>query len=217
MTETFSCGRDAYEFFLRRIAYISLTPEELIAQGRQEFQRAVVLEALERVRQQGVPPAAIAPDAQTQIAWEARDEAAIRSFLEAHDILTVPENVRHYVNLPMPDYLAPLSHMAVATDFTSPTRLDENGVSYIPDPHPGLSYFNLSRAQDPRPIIVHEGVPGHYFQLAVSWTHADPIRRHFVDSGPNEGVRRHHGQRDDRQQRGHRPLRGGAVAAVRPL
>jgi uncharacterized protein (DUF885 family) len=35
---------------------------------------------------------------------------------------------------------------------------------------------------------VHEGVPGHYFQLALSWRHPDVIRRHFYDSGANEGI-----------------------------
>jgi uncharacterized protein (DUF885 family) len=41
---------------------------------------------------------------------------------------------------------------------------------------------------DPRPIIVHEGVPGHYFQMAQSWKNPRPIRRRFIDSGANEGI-----------------------------
>jgi uncharacterized protein (DUF885 family) len=35
---------------------------------------------------------------------------------------------------------------------------------------------------------VHEGVPGHYLQLALSWAHENPIRRHYYDSGVNEGL-----------------------------
>jgi len=35
---------------------------------------------------------------------------------------------------------------------------------------------------------VHEGIPGHYFQLCLSWKHEDPIRRHYYDSGVNEGI-----------------------------
>jgi len=35
---------------------------------------------------------------------------------------------------------------------------------------------------------VHEGIPGHYFQLCLSWKHEDPIRRHYYDSGANEGI-----------------------------
>jgi uncharacterized protein (DUF885 family) len=35
---------------------------------------------------------------------------------------------------------------------------------------------------------VHEGVPGHYFQLCLSWHNDDPIRRHYYDSNANEGI-----------------------------
>ena len=41
-------------------------------------------------------------------------------------------------------------------------------------------------ARDPRTLIAHEGV--HYYQLARSWAHPNPIRRHYYDSGPNEGI-----------------------------
>ncbi len=50
------------------------------------------------------------------------------------------------------------------------------------------AFSNLSTAHDPRPILVHEGVPGHYFQLCLGWHNPDPIRRHYYDSGANEGL-----------------------------
>jgi hypothetical protein len=43
-------------------------------------------------------------------------------------------------------------------------------------------------AKDPRPLIVHEGVPGHYLQLALCWAQPDIIRRHYYDSSANEGL-----------------------------
>jgi hypothetical protein len=104
------------------------------------------------------------------------------------NILTVPGWVKHYRNLPLPAYLEPLTYMGVADDLTSATRLDEDGVSYIKPPAPDLEYFSLSIAQDPRPLIVHEGVPGHYLQLALAWAHENPIRRRYYDSGANEGI-----------------------------
>ncbi len=88
----------------------------------------------------------------------------------------------------MPAHVAPLSFMGVVDDLSSETRLDENGVSYIPEPSPNLSFFRRASAEDPRPIIVHEGIPGHYFQLVRSWANPDPIRRRFIDSGANEGI-----------------------------
>src|SRR4030088_3183806 len=53
---------------------------------------------------------------------------------------------------------------------------------------PSLDIFWLATAKDPRPDLVHEGVPGHYFQMCLSWRHTDPIRRHYYDSGANEGI-----------------------------
>ena len=78
--------------------------------------------------------------------------------------------------------------MGVNDDLTSETRLDENGVRYITEPSPELGYFSLATAKDPRPIILHEGIPGHYFQLVLAWAHTNPIRRRYFDSGANEGI-----------------------------
>ena len=78
--------------------------------------------------------------------------------------------------------------MGVNDDLTSETRLNENAVRYITEPSPDLGYFSLATAKDPRPIILHEGVPGHYFQLALSWANTNPIRRRYFDSGANEGI-----------------------------
>jgi uncharacterized protein (DUF885 family) len=76
--------------------------------------------------------------------------------------------------------------LGVTDDLTGPARLKENATSYIPQPSPLLGYFALAAARDPRGLIVHEGV--HYYQLALSWAQENPIRRHYYDSGANEGI-----------------------------
>ena len=96
--------------------------------------------------------------------------------------------MQHYRNLPYPAYLAPLAAFGVADDLTGPTRLKDSATSYIKAPSPDRGYFDLSTARDPRGIIVHEGMPGHYFQKVLSWTNGDPIRRHYYDSSANEGI-----------------------------
>lgn len=181
-------GRDAYARFLREVALVPYTPEELLFMGRQEWERAVAFEALEQNRNRALPPMAIFPDAAAQVATSARQEGEIRRFLEAQGLLTVPPGVGHYLNQLLPPYLAPLAFLGVTDDLTGPSRLAENGVSYIRAPRPDLPYFYLSTARDPRPIIVHEGVPGHYLQLVLAWAHENPIRRHYYDSGANEGL-----------------------------
>ncbi len=188
MSSNVAVGRENYIFFLKHVALIPYTPEQLIANGRQEWERAVAFEAYEKNRNSRLPQLALARDQATQIATEKRQEEEIRDFLEAKNILTVPAWLQHYRNLPYPAYLAPLAAFGVADDLTGPTRLKDSATSYIKTPSPDRGYFDLSTARDPRGIIVHEGMPGHYFQKAMSWSNDDPIRRHYYDSSANEGI-----------------------------
>jgi uncharacterized protein (DUF885 family) len=181
-------GRDNYVFFLRNVALLSYMPEELLAMSQQEWSRSVAFEAYQEARLTGAPPASIFPNADAQIAAERTDEQKVRAFLVDQKILSVPVWMKHYRNLLLPDYLEPFEGMGVTDDLTGPSRLNENGTSYIRKPSPNLGYFNLSTARDPRPILVHEGVPGHYFQLCLGWHNDDPIRRHYYDSNANEGL-----------------------------
>jgi uncharacterized protein (DUF885 family) len=181
-------GRDAYVFFLKNVALLPFTPEQLLAMGRQEWARSVASQTYEEHRNLGVPQLALLKDQAEQIAREDKDEPAVRLYLGAKDILTVPAWVQHYRYAPMPGYLAPMEGLGEADDFTGPSRLQEDGTRYIDPPSANLGYFGLTMVKDPRGLIVHEGVPGHYFQLVVSWANPDPIRRYYYDSGANEGI-----------------------------
>ena len=180
-------GRDAYIWFLHNVALMPFTPEELLAMGRQEWNRAVAFEAYEKNRNKDVPPLMIAMNINTWIKDAADKELQVRKFLEERGILTVPKWVQHYTLRPTPEYLRALE-FTEHDDFTSPSRLNENCVRYVPEPSEKLGYFWRATAMDPRPITVHEGIPGHYFQLCLSWKNEDPIRRHYYDSGANEGI-----------------------------
>lgn len=188
MSENTAVGREAYIYFLKNVALMPFTPEQLLVMGAHEWERSVAFETCEQTRNQGLPDLKLFPDQAAQMEREVIEEDRSRKFLEEKNILTVPGWMKHYRNLPLPGYLEPLSFMGVADDLTSATRLDEDGVSYIKKPHPDLDYFSLSIAKDPRPLIVHEGVPGHYLQLALAWAHENTIRRRYYDSGANEGI-----------------------------
>jgi uncharacterized protein (DUF885 family) len=99
----------------------------------------------------------------------------------------VPKWIQHYTLRPTPEYLRALG-FTEQDDFTSPSRLNENCIRYVPEPSEKLGYFWRATSMDSRPITVHEGIPGHYFQLCLSWKNEDPIRRHYYDSGANEGI-----------------------------
>src|SRR5579864_134397 len=179
-------GRDAYVGFLKKVALIPLTPEAIMSTAQQELERSVTFEALEQQRNRNLPPQPIATSQAEQIEREAVGERMLRDFCETEGLLSFPDWLRRYRNLPMPAYLAALRGLGVTDDLTSPTRLDQDGLHYIPEPRPDLPYFYLAMARDPRTLIAHEGM--HYYQLAMSWAHPDRLRRFYYDSGPNEGI-----------------------------
>ena len=183
-----SLGRAKYEWFLQNVALIPYTPEQLLVQAELEASRAEAFEALEANRNRDVPPLTMAATLDEFIARNQKAEASVREFLESRGILTLPPWLHHYTLRAMPPYLAPLADFAEADDFTSPARLDQDGIRYMNPPSPDAGFFWVSDAMDPRISIVHEGTVGHYGQLCISWKHPDPIRRHYYDSGANEGI-----------------------------
>lgn len=118
----------------------------------------------------------------------ARDEANIRTYLVEHEILSVPPDLPHWTLRLAPDYIAAFDGLGELDDFTGPSRLQQNGTRWIQPPSNDLPYFWKAYAQDSRTTGVHEGVPGHFFQLSLSWRNPDPIRRHYYDSVANEGI-----------------------------
>lgn len=171
--------------FLRTVALMPFTPDTLVDLAKLEYARATTLSVIEGTRPGG-RVSTVFSDVDAQVRREAEDEATIRRFYVERGILSQPETLGRYLTAPIPSYLAPISWLGVTDDLTSDGRLSENGISYVPDPSSELPYFYAANACDPRLGVIHEGA--HYQQLALSWRHPDPIRRHYYDSGPNEGI-----------------------------
>lgn len=188
LPENVAIGRPAYVEFLRTVALIPHSPEEILAMGRQESARAVAFEEYERQRHGDLPELPIFGDQAAQIAGADRDERAIREYLGSRGILTVPPGAPRYRYLPLPEWLAPVADFGEGTDFPFASRVAEESTRYIPVPSPTLGYFALSMAKEPRADMVHEGLPGHAFQLWLSRSRADSVRRSWYDSGVNEGI-----------------------------
>jgi Bacterial protein of unknown function (DUF885) len=181
-------GEAGYVYFLKKVALLPYSPQQLLAIGQTEWARAVSLQTYEEHRNLNAPDLPLPSSIDEEIAGEKRDEEKVRKYLVERRILSVPSWMQHYTWRSMPDYIKPLQDSGETDDFTSPTRLKEDGIRYIDPPSSRLGYFAQADAKDPRTGIVHEGIPGHYFQLALSSTHPDPIRRHYYDSGANEGI-----------------------------
>src|ERR1051326_2167941 len=75
-------GRDAYVWLLRNVALMPFKPEELLAMGRQEWNRAVAFETYEKNRNKDVPPLKMATNVDSWIKDAADKELQIRKFLE---------------------------------------------------------------------------------------------------------------------------------------
>jgi uncharacterized protein (DUF885 family) len=181
-------GREGYLYFLRNVALLPYTPEQILADGEIEFQRAVGFEALQQAANKGLPETPLYPTLEAQIADEVKLEASMRTYLTNHGVLTGdPQGVRHYNYVPVPPYVAALGFLGVEDDLTSPERLDQDGVSYKSAPKLGSFWANIT-SRDVRPLTNHEGMPGHYFQMAWSMHHPDPVRRHYYDSETQEGI-----------------------------
>lgn len=181
-------GRNRYLWFLRNVALSPYAPEALLSQAEQEWQRAVAFEGIEVNRNRSVPPLVMAATTAEFIARHQTAESAVRDFLERRQILTLAPGLQHFTLRPVPPYLAPFAGFVELDDFTSPSRLDQNSIRYVTPPSPSAGYFWVADAKDPRIQIVHEGTVGHYGQLCASWKNPDPIRRHYYDSGANEGI-----------------------------
>ena len=180
-------GPGSFARYLYEVALLPFTPAELLAAGRQEWDRAVSFELFEQHR---VPDADWPPlpaSASVQADAEAVAEAEVRRYYEAHDLLSQPGTLRHYLNAPRPAYLGPLRWLGVTDDLTGPDRLDQDGTSYVPVPSPDLPYFYRANAADPRAGIVHEGA--HYQQLALAWRHPAPGAEALLRFMPERGHR----------------------------
>jgi hypothetical protein len=169
-----------------RVALLSYPVEWLRERGRQEWARAVAMEAILRRRHLAHPARETVLDTADQVARERTAEEQIRHFYADRGILHQPPTLRHYRFAARPPYMGPLAWLGVCDDLTSPARVDEDAVRYVAGPETELPYFERAAAIDPRTAIVHEGV--HAQQLALAWRHPDPARRHFYDSVPNEGI-----------------------------
>ena len=179
-------GKDNYEWFFKKVALVPFTTHELNMIGELEWDRAVVLEQISLNKHKKIAIPAIPSSAAEQVKNEANDERQVRQFYAEQGILSQPQTLNHYLNAPLPAYLAPIKWLGVTDDLTGPSRADEDGYSYVPEPHNKLPYFYAANARDARAGIVHEGA--HYQQLAISWRHERVLRRYYYDSGVNEGI-----------------------------
>ena len=83
LSDVVGVGDDTFIWFLRNVALMAETADELVWRARQEWERAVVWEAVAKHRAAAVPVPPLPGSAADQVASEATAEEEVRHVLRA--------------------------------------------------------------------------------------------------------------------------------------
>lgn len=184
-------GEKKYEYLLHEVLLLPLDAEQVAMLGEAELARYRGLEAMLKDPSLASPDPARAksiPKDQAEFlaAYEAREREII-DFLKANQIVTLPSYLGPFQIRQLPEAFKPTS----PGGFMNPPGIydsDPGGFYFIPtyDPKSGNFYIRAA-IEDPRPILGHEGIPGHFLQLSIANHLPDEIRRQQGDNTFTEG------------------------------
>ena len=174
-------GEANYNYYLKHVLLLPLNAVQVEMLGRAELARYRALEALLPDPAMADPNPAraksIPPDQEAFLkAYESR-EAEMIDFLKSHQLITLPDYLGKFEIRQLPEAFKPTS----PGGFMNPPGVydkDPVGFFFIPTYNPESKNFYLRAAiEDPRPILGHEGIPGHFMQLSIANHLPDEIRR----------------------------------------
>jgi uncharacterized protein (DUF885 family) len=184
-------GEANYNYLLRNVLLLPFSAREVATLGEVELARYRGLEAMLKDPSLASPDparAAHVPKDQAEFlaAYEAREREII-SFLNANRLVTIPPYIGPFRIRQLPQAFKPTS----PGGFMNPPGIydkDPTGFFFIPtyDPKSGNFYIRAA-IEDPRPILGHEGIPGHFLQLSIANHLTDEIRRQHSDNTFIEG------------------------------
>lgn len=184
-------GQANYNYYLKHVLLLPLNAAELEMIGRMELAHYRALEAWladpkladpDPSRSANIPP----DQASFLKAYESREQEII-SFLREHNLVTLPDYLGAFQIRQLPDAFKPTS----PGGFMNPPGVydkDPTGFYFIPTYNPRSKNFYIRAAiEEPRPILGHEGIPGHFLQLSIANHLTDEIRRQHEDTVFVEG------------------------------
>jgi uncharacterized protein (DUF885 family) len=184
-------GEANYNYYLKHVLLLPLDAREVETIGRVENGRYRALEALLPDPKLADPDpkraASIPPDQASFLkAYESRETEMI-NFLKEHKLVTIPDYLGRFEIRQLPEAFKPTS----PGGFMNPPGVydkDPTGFYFIPTYNPESKNFYIRAAiEDPRPILGHEGIPGHFMQLSIANHLSDEIRRQHQDGVFVEG------------------------------
>ena len=184
-------GEANYNYYLKHVLLLPLDAVQVEMIGRVELVRYRALEALlpdpkladpDPKRSANIPP----DQASFLKAYESREEEMIK-FMKEHNLVTMPDYLGPFQIRQLPEAFKPTS----PGGFMNPPGVydkDPTGFFFIPTYNPQSNNFYIRAAiEDPRPILGHEGIPGHFLQLSIANHLSDEIRRQHQDGVFVEG------------------------------
>jgi len=189
--EFVAMGREKYDWMLKHVYLLPLDAEQVAMLGEAELARYRGLESLLPDPRMADPDpsraASIPKDQQSFLAaYESRQEEMIR-FLRDRRLITLPPSLGAFSIRQLPEAFKPTS----PGGFMNPPGLydkDPGGFFFIPTYDPKSPNFYIRAAiEDPRPILGHEGIPGHFMQISISNALTNEIRREHGDGVFVEG------------------------------
>lgn len=184
-------GEANYNYLLRHVYLLPLDASQVAMLGEAELARFRGLEAMLKDPSLASPDparAAHVPKDQAEFlaAYESRERDMLE-YLAANRLVTIPPYIGPFLIRQLPDAFKPTS----PGGFMNPPGIydaDSSGFYFIPTYNPASGNFYIRAAiEDPRPILGHEGIPGHFLQLSIANHLPDEIRRQHSDGVFVEG------------------------------
>jgi uncharacterized protein (DUF885 family) len=184
-------GEANYNYLLKNIYLLPLDAKQVEMLGQAELGRYRALESWlpdPSLADPNPARSANVPKDQEAFlkAYESRETEMI-NFLNTNHLVTLPSYLGHFEIRQLPEAFKPTS----PGGFMNPPGVydkDASGFYFIPTYNPASKNFYIRAAiEDPRPILGHEGIPGHFLQLSIANHLTDEIRRQHGDGVFVEG------------------------------
>lgn len=179
-------GEENYNYLLKNVYYLPLDAKQVDFLGQAELARYRALESFLSDPSLADPNPArsknIPADQQAFLkAYESRQTEMI-DFLKSRRLITIPNYLGPFTIRQLPEAFKPTS----PGGFMNPPGVydkDPSGFYFIPTYNPQSRNFYIRAAiEDPRPILGHEGIPGHFLQLSIANHLPNEIRRQHSDN-----------------------------------
>jgi uncharacterized protein (DUF885 family) len=178
-------GEANYNYLLKHVYLLPLDAKQVEMLGQTELARYRALESLlpdPSLADPNPERAKVIPKDQDDFlkTYESR-EAEMIGFLKENHLITLPSYLGRFEIRQLPEAFKPTSPGGF---MNAPGVYDKDptGFYFIPTYNPASKNFYIRAAiEDPRPILGHEGIPGHFLQLSIANHLTDEIRRQHGD------------------------------------